>query len=278
MTTTIALFGAGGKMGFRCAQRLSQHPEFAVRCIEVGQAGIARLQTIGLATMPQADAVRDADVALLALPDRVLGAVSAAIVPLMKPGAMVMTLDPAAARAGTLALRADLSYTIGHPCHPPLVNDEVGEARRDFFGFGGLAKQHIVTALMQGSEADYAVCEAISRIIFGPVMNAYRVSMEQMAILEPALVETTIMTCLTAIREAIDEAVRAGVPKEAAWEFAMGHVNVGVGVIFGYADGVFSDGAILAIERGKKAILKDDWKRVFEPDNVLEQVKAITDG
>jgi D-apionate oxidoisomerase len=274
MTTTIALFGAGGKMGFRCAERLSQDPRFTLRCIEVGPSGIERLRGIGLSAIAQDDAVRDADVALLALPDRVLGMVSAQIAPLMKPGAMIMTLDPAAAHAGLLTVRPELRYTIGHPCHPPLINDETGDARMDFFG--GTAKQHIVAALMQGEESDYALCEAIARVIFGPVMNCYRVTVAQMAILEPALVETTIMTCLSVIKEAIDEAIKAGVPPEAAREFAMGHVNVGVGVLLGYSSGVFSDAALIAIERGKKLLMKDDWKRVFEPENVLEQVKAIT--
>jgi ketol-acid reductoisomerase len=274
MTTTIALFGAGGKMGFRCAERLAQDERFQLRCVEVGAAGIERLRGIGLTTTAQESAVHDADVAVLALPDRVLGAVTAQIAPLMKPGAMIMTLDPAAAHAGLLTVRPELRYTIAHPCHPPLINDETGAARMDFFG--GTAKQHIVAAVMQGDESDYALCEAIGRLIFGPVMNCYRVTVEQMAILEPALVETTIMTCLSVIREAIDEAVKAGVPAEAAREFAIGHVNVGVGVLLGYSSGVFSDAALIAIERGKKMLLKDDWRRVFEPESVLEQVRAIT--
>ncbi len=49
-----------------------------------------------------ADAVRDADIVVLAVPDLALGPVTADIVPQLKPGAIVLTLDPAAAYAGLL--------------------------------------------------------------------------------------------------------------------------------------------------------------------------------
>ncbi len=130
----------------------------------------------------------------------------------MKPGAMLVTLDPAAAHSGELLLRPDLAFFVTHPCHPPVVNDETDpEARLDFFG-AIKAKQHVVAALMQGDEADYANGEALVRTIFAPVMNVYRVTVEQMAILEPALSETVVLTCMVIITEAIEEAVRRGVP------------------------------------------------------------------
>jgi predicted dehydrogenase len=45
--------------------------------------------------------------------------------------------------------------------------------------------------------------------MYAPVMNNYRIAVEQMAILEPALVETFAATCITAIKEAYDIAVYA---------------------------------------------------------------------
>lgn len=271
---TIAIFGAGGKMGLRAVDKLRDSAGYAVQCVEVGERGMARLAERGLQPTPAALAASSADVLILAVPDKLIGQIAAQAIPQMKPGAMLMLLDPAAAHAGDLPQRADVSYFIAHPCHPPLINDEVGEARRDFFG--GIAKQHMVCALMQGPERDYATGEAVARVIFGPVMNAYRVTVAQMAILEPALVETTIIALLAVIKEAIDEAVKAGVPAEAAREFALGHMNVAVGVLFGYSGGVFSDGALLAIADGKQALLKPDWKHVFTPKSVMAQVKAIT--
>jgi hypothetical protein len=271
--TKIAVFGAGGKMGLRAVDKLIAQPGYDVLCVEVGASGIARLQQRGLSPVPSAEAASQADVLMLAVPDALIGRIAGDVVPRMKAGAMLMLLDPAAAHAGELPKRDDIAYFIAHPCHPPLINDEVGEARRDFFGL--IAKQHIVCALMQGSEADYAKGEVISRLIFAPVMNAYRVTVEQMAILEPALVETTLIACLVMMKEAIDEAVKRGVPAEAAHEFAMGHINVAVGVLFANSGGVFSDGALVAIERGKKMLFKDDWQRIFSAESVMEQVKAI---
>ena len=129
---------------------------------------------------------------------------------------------------------------------------------------------------MQGPESDYAKGEGICREMFAPVITSHRVTVEQMAILEPALSETVVATCMTVIREAIDEAVRRGVPQQAAMDFILGHINIDIGILFGYVGSPFSDGALLAIERGKKHLLQPDWKKVFEPEYVLGEIKAIT--
>jgi hypothetical protein len=97
-----------------------------------------------------------------------------------------------------------------------------------------------------------------------------------MAILEPAMSETVTATCMAVIREAMDEAVRRGVPAEAARDFILGHINVDIGIMWGFADAALSDGAKMAVERGKKAIFRDDWKRVFEPDYLRAEIRAIT--
>jgi D-apionate oxidoisomerase len=275
---TIALFGAAGKIGTRIANRLRHAPEFRTLFVEAGEAGLARLAANGLTSTEKADACKQADVAILAVPDTVLGAVAYDIVPRLRPGALVIALDPAAPHSGELPDRADIAYFVVHPCHPPIVNDEVApEARLDFWG-GIAAKQHIVCALMQGAEGDYALGERVARRMFAPVMNAYRVTVEQMAILEPAMSETVILTCMFVMKEAIDEAVRHGVPAEAAHEFALGHMNVNVGILFGYLKTDFSDGAKLAVARAKDQLLRPDWRQVFEPENVLAQVEAITKG
>lgn len=278
MTTTIALFGAGGKMGCRITDNLRRNPAFAVRHVEVAPPGIARLAERGVVPVPAAAAVRGAAVVILAVPDTRIGAVSHAVVPTLDPGTMVMTLDPAAPLAGELPARPDLTYVVTHPCHPPVVNDETEPAaRRDFFG-GIAAKQHIVCALMQGPEGAYVAAEQVARAIFAPVMDCHRVSVEQMAILEPALSETVTATLMVVIREALDEAVRRGVPERAARDFLLGHINVDIGILFGFCDARLSDGARMAVERGKRALLKDDWRNVFEPAEVMREVKAIVAG
>jgi hypothetical protein len=129
---------------------------------------------------------------------------------------------------------------------------------------------------MQGPESDYARGEMICRRMFAPVMRAHRVTVEQMAILEPAMSETTVLTCMFVIKEAMQEAVRRGVPEQAALDFLLGHINVNIGILFGYAKAQFSDGAKLAVERARSQIFQPDWKKVFEPDQVMGQIQAIT--
>lgn len=277
MSKTIAIFGAGGKMGCRITDNLKDS-EHKVLYVEVSPAGIERLAQRGVTPTPHKDAVAQCDVAILALPDALIGKVAPTIVPGMKSGGMVIALDPAAPHGGELPARADICYFITHPCHPPVIHDETEPAAQmDFFG-AIAAKQHIVCALMQGTEADYTLGDQISRLMFAPVMNSYRVTVEQMAMLEPALSETVAATCMTVIREAIDEAVKRGVPEEAAREFILGHIKVNIGILFGYIGSPFSDGALMAIERGKKKLFQPDWRSVFEPENVMAEIKAIVNG
>lgn len=114
--------------------------------------------------------------------------------------------------------------------------------------------------------------------MFAPVMSVHRVTVEQMAMLEPALAETVVLTCMVVIKEAMEEAVHRGVPAQVARDFVLGHVNVNIGILFDYIDAQLSDGAKLAVKRAKKKIFQTDWKRVFEPEDVIRQVKAITEG
>jgi D-apionate oxidoisomerase len=274
--TTIALFGAGGKIGFRITQLLKNDPDYDTVYVEPGEAGQFRLGQIAITTTPQDEAVQKADIVILAVPDVLIGRIASSIVPSLKSGALVIGLDPAAPHSGKLPPRQDISYFITHPCHPPVYGDETDAAARSDY-FGGIAKQHIVCALMQGSEDDYQQGEKIARKIFAPVMTSHRVTVEQMAILEPALVETVTIPCMMIIREAMDEAVRRGVPFEAARDFLLGHINIDIAILFGFLNAQFSDGAKMAAQRGMAQIIQPDWKKVFEPENILKEVSAITE-
>lgn len=276
--TTIALFGAAGKMGTRITRRLKEAAQYKTLYVEVGEAAHAVLRERGLALTPPEVAAAQADVLILAIPDKLIGKASVSIVPLMKSGAMLILLDPAAAYGGELPARKDVTYFVCHPCHPPVVNDETDpEARMDFFG-AIKAKQHAVCALMQGPENDYQRGEEVIRVIFAPVMKTHRVTVEQMAILEPALSETVVLTCMVIMREAIEEAVKRGVPPEAARDFVLGHIHVDIGILFGFIDAQLSDGARMAVVRARETIFQPNWKDVFKPENVLREVKAITQG
>jgi D-apionate oxidoisomerase len=276
MQTTIAVFGAGGKMGTRITDALKDDPDYRMLYVEKSKKGRDRLREQGLEVSEHDDAVRASDVVILAVPDTLIGEVAAEIVPTLKNGAMVMCLDPAAPYAGKLPDRGNISYFVTHPAHPPVFNDEADpEARRDFFG-SGKAKQAIVNALMQGPEEDYARGEAIASKMWRPVLRSHRVTLEQMAILEPVLSETITVTCVVIMREAMDEAIRRGVPAETARDFLMGHINIALAVAFDKIEWDFSAGAKTAIKEAKKDVFQPDWKKVFEPESLRQSVAAIT--
>jgi hypothetical protein len=274
--TTIAILGAAGSMGTRLGNTLGGNSNYRLLYVESGEGGLKRLQSRGLRATPQEEAVAEADVVILAVPDKLIGAIAAEVVPQVQSGAMVICLDPAAPYGGLLPARRDVSYFVTHPAHPPVFNDETDpEARRDFFG-SGKAKQAIVCALMQGPEEDYAKGEAIASDMFGPVLRAHRVTVEQMAYLEPALSETVAATCLMVIREAMDEAIARGVPAEAARDFLLGHIHIDLAIFFGDLDWQLSAGAQRAMAEAKAQIFQPDWRKVFEPEALRASVAKIT--
>lgn len=275
---TLALLGAGGKMGCRVTDHLKNNPAYSVLCVEPGEAGLANLAARGLKPTPREAALAQANAVILALPDRLLGPVAREVVPLVQPGALVMTLDPAAAHAGELPVRADLGYFVSHPCHPNVFDHFQTDAEiNDFFG-GTHARQAIVCALMHGTEEHYALGERIARDIYAPVTRSHRITVEQMAILEPAMAETVGIALVLALREALEEAVRRGVPRAAAEDFMYGHVKVELGIAFSRVNFPFSDGAKLIAEFGRRHLLQPDWRKLFDSESVREQVRVIVSG
>ena len=272
--TKIALIGAAGSMGTRACNSLKDDPDCTLLPVESAQ-GQEALKERGIDPVLQDDAVSQADVVLMTVPDILVGTIAEGIVPKMATGAMLICLDPAAPYAGELPDRDDVTYFVTHPAHPPVFNDEVDqEARRDFFG-SGQAKQAIVNALVQGPEEDYAKGEAIAAKTFRPILRSHRVTLEQMAMLEPAMSETVAATCITVLREAMDEAISKGVPAQAAKDFMMGHINIELAIVFDEIDWEFSGGAKKAIEEAKDVLFKPDWRKVFEREHLKESVNKI---
>lgn len=273
----VVVLGAGGKMGYRCSANLRGAP-YEVSHVEVSQAGRVRLQELGISCASADSVIPQADVVVLAIPDNVIGKATHQLAAQFKPGAILIALDAAAPFAGELPARDDLTIFVAHPCHPPIFNDETDlEAKRDYFG-GVKARQGIVCALLRGPQEHFDLAEDVARRMYAPVVRSHRATVEQMAILEPVLSETVCATCLTVIREATDEAVRRGVPKEVAHDFILGHLNVELAILFDQLPGVrMSDAANRAVERAKKQIFAPDWKKVFEPDAIRESIRMITD-
>lgn len=274
--TTVALVGAGGKMGCRLTDNFLKNPQYDVKYLEVSEQGIAHLTQRGVSVSPQNESIAEADVVILALPDVALARLSAELIPLMKPGALVLTLDPAAPLDGVIYHRDDLGYVIAHPCHPSIFNWEPTEAAfRDFYG-GISAKQSIVVALMAGTEEHYALGERVSQDMYAPIDKTYRITLEQMATLEPAMVETLAQTCMEVVKEGYDRIIEKGVPADAARDFVLGHLRIQIAVLFKEVNGTFSDAAYKISKRAKPILFKDGWQKIFEMDDIKEQVRDIT--
>lgn len=272
--TRIAIIGAGGKMGFRTSENLLA-TGFAVAHVEPSEAGRKRLEGIGITPVSTEEALADSDVVILTVPDNRIGSVSQDIVPAMKSGSTLIVLDAAAPYAGKVALRKDISAVACHPCHPPVFSDEVETAaQHDYFG-GIAAKQDVVIAMISGTDADYDRAEPIVRAMFSPVRDSFRITVDNMVLLEPVLAETTAATCITIIREATDEAISRGVPADAAFAFILGHIRVELAILFDQIGSPFSDGAIKAINSARDILFQPDWKRVFDDDNIRASVAEI---
>lgn len=272
----IALIGAGGKMGCRLTDNFLKCPHYILDYLEISERGIQNLKERNVVLSNEEKAVPQADVVILAVPDVAIADVSHAVIPKMKPGALVMTLDPAAPLDGVIAHRDDLGYVIAHPCHPSVFNWEPEEkAFRDFYG-GISAKQSIVVALMKGSEEHYQLGEKVAQEMYAPIDKTHRITLEQMAMLEPAMVETLAQTCMEVVKEGYDRIVELGVPEAAARDFVLGHLRIQIAVLFKEVNGTFSDAAYKISKRAKPILFRENWQKIFDMADIKQQVRDIT--
>ncbi|WP_245996137.1 phosphogluconate dehydrogenase C-terminal domain-containing protein [Paenibacillus taihuensis] len=270
---TIALIGAGGKMGCRITDNLKT-AEYRLLLCEQSESGIARIAERGLSITPNGEALAEADFVILAVPDAIIGPLSELIVPKLRPNTTVIVLDPAAAYANQVALRDDCTFVVTHPCHPALFEEQDSpEARKDMFG-GIAAKQDIVIALHQGREDLYDEAEQICIRMFAPVVSCHRITVEQMALLEPAAAEVVAAAAACIMKEAMDEVIRMGVPEAAARSFMLGHIQIPLAIAFNNVN-PFSDAAKVAINYGYEKIFKPDWKQVFTKESLDEVLRLM---
>ncbi|MFT4030638.1 MAG: phosphogluconate dehydrogenase C-terminal domain-containing protein [Protaetiibacter sp.] len=263
---TIAVIGAGGKMGMRVSNNLVKTAH-TVYYSENSPAGQERVTAAGRELTATPDAVRDADIVILAVPDLALKAVSADVVPQLKPGAVLLTLDPAAAYAGLLTRRDDVIQAVTHPCHPSVfVERHTPEEYADTFG-GIAAKQDAIAAVESDDPTVQALVEQVVRDIFAPVVDVHWVTVKQLAQLEPTLVETIACMIGALLKESLDEAVNIGIPEPAARAILLGHTQVALANTL-KGDNPFSDACLIAMDYGREMIVKPDWKRVFEDEEL----------
>lgn len=74
----------------------------------------------------------------------------------------------------------------------------------------------------------------------------------------------------------MDEVIARGVDPVAARDFLLGHLNILGAVVMGEVEGAFSDACNKAITNGKPRLMRDDWRGVFETEELAESIRAIT--
>jgi hypothetical protein len=270
----IAVIGAGGKMGMRVSNNLVK-TKHQVSYVENSPAGQTRVTDAGRTLSDSVAAVADADIVVYAVPDLALKAVTQALVPEMKSGAIALTLDPAAAYAGLLATREDVIQAVTHPCHPSVFLERTTpEEYADTFG-GIAAPQDAIAAIESEDPEKRAIVEATVRVIFAPVIDVHWVSVKQLAQLEPTLVETIACMIGALLKESLHEAVHTmGVPEQAARAILLGHTQVALANTL-RGDNPFSDACMIAMDYGRKTIIRDDWKKVFQDDELDKNLAAM---
>lgn len=277
----VAILGAGGNMGRRITRALLDSEDLNFRYIEPGERGRSLLAEIGVEVTDVTEGLSGADVVVFAVPDLIVRHVAADIVPRLDSGTSMLFLDPAAIAADRIPRRGDVNCYVTHPTHPPLyslLDERDQEARRDYWG-GGLARQAIVFAVAWGADGQTADdVEELAARMFAPVSRSHRITVDQMALLEPALSETLTNGCVALIREGMERVISAGVPAEATRDFLMGHLQIGIAIIFEQLDWKLSEGAAMALSKAKDALFKEDWHSIFDRDAVLSSVRAITGG
>ncbi|NWF85046.1 MAG: hypothetical protein HXY18_14605 [Bryobacteraceae bacterium] len=268
---SVAIIGAGGKMGARAVDKLSAANRWRLLLCESDPSKAA-----ALATTPLDEAMQSADHVVMAVPDALIGRISRDLVPRMKQGGTLIMLDAAAAYVGQLASRPGVTQMIAHPCHPPFFTVQpTPEAQADYFG--GVAAQDIIVSLIEGDEACFTEGIEVCKDMFGPVNRALRVTPEQFAFLEPAMSEILVAAAACWMKDALEETVARGVPRDAAEAFIAGHAQIAMAIAFGAEKAPFSDAAKLAVQWGTQQYISPAWRKAFDRE-VLEEAIAFMLG
>jgi len=269
---TVTVMGAGGKMGMRVSNNLERSPH-RVLYSENYPAAIERVRAAGREISDTSTAIAQSDVIVMAVPDILLGEISQKVVPGAKPGAVLLTLDPAALYAGLIAHRDDLYFAVAHPCHPSVfLRRKSADEWADTFG-GIAAPQDVVAALEAGDGRVRDRTEQIIRAIYSPVVDVHWVTVKQLTVLEPTVTET--ITCMISglLKDVLQEAVKtAGIPEPAVKAMLFGHVQIALANSL-LGSNAFSDAAMVAMDYGREMVIKDDWTKIFD-DAELDRVIA----
>jgi hypothetical protein len=237
--------------------------------IENAAPGIRRLEDSGMKVSAPAAVMGQIDVLILAVPDILIKKISTEVVPDMQSDSTVILLDPAAAYMNQVCIRDDLHYTVIHPCHPALFKDQPSlEGYNDHFG-GISGLQDIVSTHWKGAREKYELACDIVRKMFDPVDQVFEITIEQMAFLEPSVVEVCGLSLVSVLKELVEEMDKRGIPKDAAMSFLLGHIKIELAILL-LGSNPASDAAMIAMDYGKDKLIKEDWKKVLTDESLHE--------
>lgn len=271
---SVAVVGAAGKMGTRVSNNLNL-TDAPIYYVEASEGGQQRLAELGREVTPIEEAAQAADVVILAVPDVILGTISEQVVPIMKDGSVLLTLDPAAAYAGLLTEREGVHQACAHPAHPSVFLERTTkEEWADTFG-GIAAPQEVVAAYEGGDEKIQEITAQVIRAIYAPVIDVHWVTVKQLAQLEPTLVETTGCMIGQFLKDSMDHAIHeVGIPEKAVKALFYGHIYIALTNAL-RGSNPFSEACLRAMDFGRENIIQPDWTKVWddaELDNVLAQM------
>lgn len=241
-----------------------------MRLVEISPEKRKEIKELGYDSISKDNNLNERDVVILALPDTILGKVSENVVPNMKENSIILTLDPAVAYANLLSKKDGVTSVVAHPCHPSVFGEYfTKKEHNDEFG-GIAAEQDVVAALHEGTQDKFETAKRIISLMYAPVGKVHETSLRGLAILEPTLTEVIVCMLADFLDETLKETTKEGVPENAARAMMYGHINIALNNSLLGAN-PFSDACYKAMDYGRNAIIKEDWKRVFD-DEVLNKV------
>ena len=199
------------------------------------------------------------------MPDIALGRITADIVPQMKPGAIVLTLDPAAAYAEPADRRDDVVCAVAHPCHPSIF------LQRNPRGVGRHVRRHRRPAgrVAAVESDDPAKRGDSSRPSCGRLRPRHRRALGDGQAARPARADPGRDRRLHD-RGAAQRGAGGGHPHDGRSRsrgprILLGHTQVALANSL-RGDNPFSDACLIAMDYGRESIIKDDWKKIFDDE------------
>jgi hypothetical protein len=105
--------------------------------------------------------------------------------------------------------------------------------------------------------------------MFAPVDKVFEITLEQMAFLEPSVVEVCGLSLVSVFKELVEEMDKRGIPRDAGMSFLLGHIKILL-AIFLLGSNPASDAAMIAMDYGKDRLIKADWKKVLTDESLHE--------